>query len=128
MARDNELRHPQSESPATTGRFALLQSCSPVHVAAILAILAAAFVAVYQLAGAGGNRKTSAEATFLTRVPGAPQHSAPLVRKPAQGISIALRRSGYTVANRTLTPASKTATRPRPAFCPPRFSRSRVRA
>lgn len=99
MARDNELRDTQSESPATTGRSAFLQSVSPVHIAAILAILAAAPVAVWQLAGVGGNRKVPPQPRLLTTALGAPQRSAPLVRKPASTEHVTIKPHAFADPN-----------------------------
>jgi len=42
MARDNGLRHTNSKSPASPGRFALLRSPLVARTAAILAFTAAA--------------------------------------------------------------------------------------
>ena len=98
MARDNRLRRTKSESPARTGRFAFLQSRALVGTAAILAVVAAAFAAVHQLAGIG-RTKALAEPAFLTEALGAPQASAPLVRKPAPSIAVTIEQGGgYTVA------------------------------
>ena len=99
MARDSRLRPHESESPARTGRFALPQSISRVHVVAILTIMAAAFVAVWQFAGLGGDRSTGSSA-FLTKTLGAPQRSVSLVRNPAPGLQVAVDPSaGYTVSH-----------------------------
>lgn len=73
MARDIRLR-PFNEHPADAGRFAALQSVSPVHLAAILAIMAAGFLAVWQLAGLGGPRPAASQGGAL----GEPQSRAPL--------------------------------------------------
>jgi hypothetical protein len=82
MARDNRLRPTDSDRPVATGRFALLRSRSPAHIAAILAIVAAAFLAVYHLAGIGGGTKAHSEPAFLKDALGARQRSAVLVREP----------------------------------------------
>src|SRR5947208_16830724 len=114
MARNSELRQPPSGSPATTGRFALLRSRSLVTTAAIFAIVAAAaFLAVYQLAGSGGG-KAHPEPAYLTAELGAPQRSASLVRKPAPGLQVAIRADGgFAVEHRragvTLDPKENTA-------------------
>lgn len=98
MARHNGLRPIESERPATTGRFAFLQSLSPIRTAAILTILAAAFVVVYHLAGVGGGSKATQPA-FLTRALSAPQRSASFVGKPAPSLHVTIgKRGGYTVA------------------------------
>src|SRR3954447_23056608 len=78
MARDNRLRPDASQSPATSGRFALLRSPLVVRTAAILAFTAAPFLAVDHLAGLGGGRSQS-EPAFLTKELGAPQRSISLV-------------------------------------------------
>src|SRR5262249_21796036 len=98
MARKRGLRQPDGESPVKTGFFALARSVSPVHVAAILAILAAAFLAVYYLAGIGGG-KAHAEPAYLKGALGAPQRSASLDRRPAPAIRVKIRRDGgYTTS------------------------------
>jgi hypothetical protein len=73
MARHIRLR-PTTEHPANAGRFAVLQSVSPVHLAAILAIMAAGFLVVWQLAGSGGPRPAAPQWGAL----GEPQSRAPL--------------------------------------------------
>jgi hypothetical protein len=73
MARHIRLR-PTNEHPAYAGRFAVLQSVSPVHLAAILATVAAGFLAVWQLAGLGGPRPAAPQPGAL----GKPQSRAPL--------------------------------------------------
>src|SRR3954471_672 len=100
MARDNGLRHTTSQSPASPGRFAFVRSLTPVRTAAILTILAAAFLAVYHLAGTG-SQKAHSEPGFLTAELGAPQHSAPFVRKPAPNTTVTIQKAGgYTIAHR----------------------------
>src|SRR4051812_12321335 len=99
MARDNRLRHTPSESPAPSGRFAVLRSVSATRTVAILAFAAAAFIVVAHLAGLGGGRNHS-EPAFLTKELGAPQRSGTLVRKPAPNTKVTIRqRGGYTVAH-----------------------------
>ena len=75
MARDNHLRHDTSERPATAGRFAVLRVLSPITIAAIVAILAATFVGVYELSVMGSAKKP-AKSAFLTSALGVPQRSA----------------------------------------------------
>ncbi len=100
MARDSGLRQTPRESPAQPGRFALLRSLSPTRLAAALAVVAAAFLAVYHLAGDAG--KAPAEPAFLTSALGAPQRSASFVRKPAPSIKVKIEAGGgYTVADRS---------------------------
>src|SRR4051794_35201560 len=97
MARDNGLRHTNSESPGTPGRFAFVRSVSPVRTAAIVTILAAAFLAVHHLAG-GSGQKAHPEPAFLTTELGAPQRSATLVRRPAPRTTVTIRpRGGYAI-------------------------------
>src|SRR4051794_8365905 len=110
MARDNGLRHTNSESPGTPGRFAFVRSLSPVRTAAIVTILAAAFLAVHHLAG-GSGQKAHPEPAFLTTELGAPQRSATLVRRPDPSTTVTIHpRGGYTIAGRrtavTLSPAT----------------------
>jgi hypothetical protein len=80
MARHNRLRTKEDERPAKAGLLVVLQSISPMHLAAILAIAAASFLAVWQLADFGGSSPTAQGS--LTRALGEPQSRASLVRTP----------------------------------------------
>jgi hypothetical protein len=73
MAKQIRLR-PLDEHPAHAGRSHVLQSVSPVHLAAILAVVAAGFLAVWQLAGLGGPHPAATQGGAL----GEPQSRAPL--------------------------------------------------
>jgi hypothetical protein len=86
MARHNRLRTPKDERPAKAGLLAVRQSVSPVHLAAILAIVAASFLTVWQLADVGGARPIASK--DLTRALGEPQSPASLVQVPAPELRV----------------------------------------
>lgn len=72
----------------------MLRSLATVTMAAIVAILAVAFLAVWQFAGIG-----SMEPVFLTSSLDAPQRSAMLVRSPAPHLQFTIgRHGGHAVA------------------------------
>ncbi len=87
-----------SEGSAQTGRFAVLRTFSPLRLAALLALLATALLVALQLAGLHRGKAPSVPA-FLTKALGAPQRSAPLVRKPAPHVSVTILKSGLKVAD-----------------------------
>jgi hypothetical protein len=96
MARHNRLRTPGHERPAKAGLLDVQQSFSPLHLAAILTILAAGFLVVWQLAGFGG--KPQATPQSLTRALSEPQSSAPFVRTFAFNMDVNTRGRGDAVA------------------------------
>src|SRR5688500_12195576 len=94
MANFNGLRSPRT-SPAGAGRLGVAAAPAPLLLA-LLAALAAAFV-VSQLAGSTATADTPRFPGFLSEALGAPQAEAQLIRKPAQGVSVAVRDRGYGV-------------------------------
>jgi hypothetical protein len=96
MARHNRLRTPRHERPAKAGLLDVQQSFSPVHLAAILTILAAGFLVVWQLAGFGGEAQAAPKS--LTRALSEPQSSAPLVRSPRLRLRLNNREGGDATA------------------------------
>jgi hypothetical protein len=95
MANFNGLRPPRTR-PAGTGRLALAAP-APLLLLAFFAALAAAFF-LFQLAGSTGTAEAPRFPAFLAEALGAPQAEAPLARKPARGVSVAIRDDGYRVA------------------------------
>src|SRR5438105_4998441 len=96
MASETKDLRPDVERPATAERLGLLHLRSPVHLTVLFGFLAAALFAGLMLAGSHGKR--SSTPAFLTKALGSPQDSAPLVRKPAPGVTVRVSRSGYSVA------------------------------
>jgi hypothetical protein len=108
MANFNGLRSPRT-SPAGAGRLALAAPPAPLLLA-LFAALAAAFL-ISQLSGSAGTAEPPRFPAFLTEALGAPQAEAPLTRKPAQGVSVAIRDDGYgvTAKDGSVSLASKEA-------------------
>src|SRR5687767_4394110 len=98
MARENRTHHTQEARPADAGRRAAFEAISPTHIAAILAIVAAGFLLVWQVAVGDSPRKETPQ--YLTTALGAPQRTAPLVRKPSRNLRVAIRERGYGVTSR----------------------------
>ena len=92
MASETKDLRPDVERPASAERFGLLWLRSPVHLAIFLGLLATVLFAGLMLAGSHGKR--SSTPAFLTTALGSQQSSAPLVRKPAPGVTVRVGRSG----------------------------------
>ncbi len=95
MEKDKRVRQLQGESSAKAGHFIFPHTVSQIHAAAILALAAAVFLAVYLLVGLGGGT-THQEPSFLTNALGAPHRSASLVRKPAPDVRVTIGRMAGT--------------------------------
>ena len=65
---------------------------------AALAFAAVTAVALSELASFRGSHAVRSTPGFLTRELGAPSPSAPLVRTPSRGVSVAIHQGGYTLA------------------------------
>ena len=65
----------------------------PALLAVVAALLLTAFLAVSELATLRGAKAHDASA-FLTRELGSPLDSAPLVRRPAHGVEVAVGKDG----------------------------------
>src|SRR6266511_3811836 len=81
---------------AKAGGKAVRRFRSPVLLAVSAALLLTAFLAVSELATLHGAKAHDASA-FLTRELGSPLSSATLVRKPAHGVTVTVRKDGYRV-------------------------------
>jgi hypothetical protein len=93
MARHNRLRHTNGERSANAGHFAFPRPLSPIHIAAIVAILAATFLAVQQYAPVGGKSAPPAPA-LLTKELGSQRSSALLVTNQARPSTTLSTRDG----------------------------------
>src|SRR6266571_368379 len=81
---------------AKAGSKAARRFGSPVFLAVSAALLLTAILAVSELATLRGAKAHDASA-FLTRELGSPLSSAPLVRTPARGVTVTVRKDGYRV-------------------------------
>jgi hypothetical protein len=94
MASFPDLR-PRSRSAKAESR-AVRRRKSPVLLAVSAALLLTASLAVSELATLRGKKAHDASA-FLTRELGPPLDTAPLVRAPARGVRVSIRKDGYRV-------------------------------
>src|SRR4051812_35331921 len=85
-----------SQRPADAWRVRVLRRRSLVIAALLAAAVTAA--ALSELAGFRGSHAVQPTPGFLTRELGAPSPSAPLVRAPSRGVSVAIHPGGYTLA------------------------------
>ena len=98
MASFPDLR-PENRS-VQTERVAARRKRARLLIAVSAALLLTAFLAVSELATLRGTKAHDAS-VFLTRELGPPLESAPLVRKPAPGTTVALgRSSGFTISRK----------------------------
>src|SRR6266545_8016019 len=95
MASFPDLR-PGSRSAKAGSRAVRRYKRSPILLAVSAALLLTAFLAVSELATLHGAKAHDASA-FLTRELGSPLSSATLVRKPAHGVTVTVRKDGYRV-------------------------------
>ncbi|MEP6811698.1 MAG: hypothetical protein ABI990_01780, partial [Actinomycetota bacterium] len=85
-----------SKRPAGAWRLGILRRRSLVFAALVLA--AGTAVVLSELASFRGGHAVRSTPGFLTRELGAPSLSAPLVRTPSRGVSVAIHKGGYTLA------------------------------
>jgi hypothetical protein len=85
-----------SQRPAGAWRVRVLRRRSLAIVTLVVAAVTA--VALSELASFRGSHAVQPTPGFLTRELGAPSPSAPLVRAPSRGVSVAIHRGGYTLA------------------------------
>ena len=82
--------------PAGAWRFGMSRRRSLAIAALVVAAVTA--VALSELASFRGSHAVHPTPGFLTRELGAPSPSAPLVRAPSRGVSVAIHQGGYTLA------------------------------
>jgi len=94
MTTETMMRPPSPIPPGETSSRSLL----PAWIALAAALAAGALLLATQLAGSGGARLAGpAVPSFLAEALGSAKPSAPLVRRPARGVIVQIKRGGYTV-------------------------------